>query len=126
MELIKELNDIKDNIKTMDKYLHDNSLVKFTLGLIRRGTCFVAEKRDNGYAFYPSRFIGYLDNNYTAHTNNNSKDGRVTNPAISEILGHEPSPSKALEIEYRKYCDKLGFIANNKGTFGVEHKYWEI
>lgn len=60
------------------------------------------------------------------HLNNRKKDGRVTNPAISEIIGKKPTPNPVLENLYREYCESLGFIANEKGTFGVERKYWEV
>lgn len=126
MELVKKSQDIKENIKTLEKYLQDENMRESAVGLIKRGTCFVAVKKDRGYSFYPSRYIGYKNNNYNAHINNDMKDGRNTNPAISEILGRKPMPSGDLEKEYRKYCDELGFTANNKGAFGVERKYWVL
>lgn len=30
---------------------------------------------------------------------------------------------KELEKAYKSYCEGLGVVPNNKGTFGVERKY---
>jgi len=60
-----------------------------------------------------------------SHLYNKYKDGRETNPAISKILGVNPIHNYSLEYFYRKYCESLGFIANDKGSFGVERKYWD-
>ena len=126
MELVRDLNDIHENIRTLEKYLKDRDLKDFATGLIKRGTCFIAVKNDQGYSFYPSRFIGYKNNNHHAHIHNAEKDGRDTNPAISEVLGDKPAPSEKIETEYKRFCDTMGFIANSKGAFGVERKYWVL
>lgn len=126
MELVQELNDIHGNIRTLDAYLQDQELKDFAMGLIKRGTCFIAVKKDQGYSFYPSRFIGYTSNNHNAHIHNEEKDGRDTNPAISEILGCKPMPSEEFEEEYKRFCDTLGFVANANGNFGVKRKYWTL
>lgn len=128
MYLVENKSDIMKNIKVIDNYLSKGSEEEkeFALLLIKRGTCFVALQKDNGYVFYPSRFVGYKDNNMDAHLNNESKDGRETNPALSEMLGSKPVFNRELEGEYRNYCESLGFVANEKGAFGVERKYWLI
>ena len=61
-----------------------------------------------------------------SHLNNDKKDGRDTNPAISDIIGNKPMPDKSLDYEYVKYCEGLGFTARDKGSFGVERKFWEL
>lgn len=126
MNLVKNKKDILINIELLDSYINrgQQQEKEFAISLIKRGTCFLAVAKDNTYEFYPSRFIGYAYNNMDAHLNNENKDGRVTNPAISDILGHMPSFNIELEKEYRRYCEVLGFTAKEKGTFGVERKYW--
>ena len=97
----------------------------YAIDLIKRGTCFVAVKQgDNEYLFYPSRFIGYENNTMNKHMNNACKDGRETNSAIFEIIGYKPSENKELEAAYKNYCDRFGFVARDKGSFGVARKYW--
>lgn len=85
---------------------------------------FVAVMTKNRIRFYPSRFIGYKKNNMDRHMQNDQKDGRLTNPSISSIIGGEPVIKSDLEEAYKQYCEWLGFYPNQKGSFGVERKYW--
>lgn len=128
MKVVESLNDLKVNIKTLNKYLNSKTdpEYSFGLGLVKRGICFVTVNENGSYKFYPSRFIGYINNSMEAHLNNQYKDGRETNPTISLILASKPVPNKVLEKHYKEYCQLLGFVANDKGSFGVERKYWEI
>ena len=128
MRLVKNLNEIEANMATLDRYLDNKteSTYSYALGLVKRGTCFIAKRTASGYRFYPSRFIGYANNTMYQHLNNDMKDGKVTNPVITQILGCQVQVNPILEKEYRLYCKKLGFIANEKGSFGVERKFWEL
>lgn len=56
------------------------------------------------YKFYPSKFIGYMNNSMDAHLNNQYKDGRETNSAIFLILASKPVPNKILDKRYKEYC----------------------
>ena len=126
MELVKNLEEIKENILILDDYLSNKveSEYTFALNLIKKGICFIAVKNENGYSFYPSRFIGYANNDMNKHLNNDTKDGKKTNPAISSILKQKLNFNSELEKEYRLYCEKLGFIAEEKAAFGGKRKYW--
>ncbi|ADK16307.1 hypothetical protein [Clostridium ljungdahlii] len=126
LNLVKNKNEILTNGTLLDTYISKGSEQEkeFALALIKKGTCFIAIKKGSSYKFYPSRFIGYADNNMDAHLNNKNKDGRETNPAISDILDCKPAFNLELEKEYERYCKQLGFSANEKGSFGVERKYW--
>jgi len=128
MKTISNFNEIMTNIQTLDRYLYSqvDPEYDFALNLIKRGTCFVAAKDSDTYRFYPSRFIGYTDNSMDAHLNNDTKDGKETNPAISKILNGKPLSDPALNQEYAKYCEALGFVPRDKGTFGTERKFWVI
>ena len=128
MRSVQTEKEILDNMELLDKYLSQKteSTYSFALGLIKRGTCFIANKTENGYCFYPSRFVGYANNSMDRHLNNPYKDGRETNPAISFVLDQKLMQDLELEKEYRKYCERLGFVANEKGNFGVQRKYWKI
>jgi len=96
----------------------------FAINLVKKGTCFVVIKINGSFKFYPSRFIGYDSNSMDAHLDNVHRDGRETNPAISEILGITPVPNYEMDKLYKDYCQTLGFTSNDKGAFGVERKYW--
>ena len=128
MELIRTIDDLKANIKVMDNYLSskDHEEINYAKDRVKMGTCFVAVNSKTGYRFYPSRFIGYADNSIEKHERNNEKDGRKTNPAISEIIGYKPEYDDELEEAYLEYCSFLGFKPRKKGAFGVKRKYWKL
>lgn len=128
MRKVENLNELMANTKLLDKYLNSkiDPEYSFALNLIKKGTCFVVIREQNIYKFYPSRFIGYAENSIDFHMNNSNKDGRETNLFISNILKSNPIQSNILENLYQEYCKLLGFVANIKGSFGVERKYWEI
>lgn len=128
MKTVSNITELLNNISVIDRYLKsaDKNEIDYAKGLIKRGTCFVAIKSDEGYKFYPSRFIGYSDNTMDAHERNYEKDGKETNPAISAVIGSNPQHNDALEDEYKEYCVSLGFKANKAGSFGVKRKYWML
>ena len=128
MNCIRTIEDIRENMYTLDEYLDRKceSEYSFALDRIKRGTCFIAHKTDGNYRFYPSRFMGYANNTMDAHLNNTNKDGRITTPIISKILCQAPVYDAELDKAYRAYCEHLGFIASEKGNFGVTRKYWTL
>lgn len=131
MKRVETLEEIKQNIFTLDGYL-DRKVepeYSFALSLVKKGTCFIVVKQDGDYRFYPSRFIGYAENTMVTHENaklNKKADGRKTNLAIEKILNQRESCDAKMEKAYQEYCRKLGFTANDKGTFGVQRKYWRL
>ncbi|OUN04635.1 hypothetical protein B5G43_14470 [Flavonifractor sp. An92] len=128
MELVQTLQELHTNMETLDRYLNQKRepTYTFALNLIKHGTCFVAVEMSNGFRFYPSRFLGYAANTMSSHLNNDQKDGRETNPVISDLLGHKPSENAHLEHAYQTYCETLGFTAQATGAFGVVRKYWTL
>ena len=126
IELVKNFDEISKNIQTIDKYLNDSELKEYAISLIKRGTCFVAVKINEEFRFYPSRFVGYKANTRHLHYNNLEKDGRVTNKAISKIIGKVPLISEELDKEYCRFCEKPSFTSNLKGAFGVKRKFWLV
>ena len=126
VELVKTKEEIMENINTIDGYLKDPGFKDYAFGLIKRGTYYVVFEKDKELRFYPSRFIGYKQNNRTAHSQNLKKDVLDTNKRISEIVGHQPEKSAELEAELKKFCGRLGFTASKTGAFGVPRKYWRV
>lgn len=96
------------------------------MGLVKRGICFVVTMADERAFFSPSRFIGYVGNSLGIHEANEQRDGRDTNPAIASVLKQDWTTSKTLDAEYRNFCQNLGFIARERGTFGIERKFIDI
>ena len=128
MELVKSLEEIRHNIAVLNAYLDKKTDPEYSyaLGLVKRGICFVADSSSGKYRFYPSRFIGYANNTMDKHMSNTTKDGKKTNPAISTILHDKPQHNLQLEELYQTYCPSLGFEANEKGSRGIDRKYWLI
>lgn len=128
MNIITQLHELQKNIFTLDNYLERKTepTYDFACSLIMKGTCFAVVKKGYRFRFYPSRFIGYTKNTMDKHLNNEEKDGRITNPAISLILNYKPIPNVFIDQQYMKYCEYLGFAARDKGSFGVILKYWNL
>lgn len=127
MKTVTEKHQIHQNINMLDGYLAlaTDPEYSFALELIRKGTCFIAVRHDSGgYKFYPSRFVGYISNSRDGHLNNPNKDGRETNRALNQVLGSRPMSDLVLDRLYRDWCQTLGFVANERGAFGVERKFW--
>lgn len=127
-DLVKSIEDIKYNMQVIDSYLNEGVDPEYTyaLNLIKRGICFVVDDSSGRNKFYPSRFIGYTLNSRDKHDSNTRKDGKVTNPVISRIIGTKPEASQELEKEYRQYCEYLGIVAREAGTYGVQRKFWKL
>ena len=126
---VESLDEVLDNCATLDGYIESRKDPEYTyaLDLVKRGTCFLAIEDEGEYRFYPSRFIGYYNNSMVQHENNVDKDGRVTNPAIEAAIDQgNPTPNSELDLLYKNYCNSLGFHASDKGTFGVERKFWVV
>ena len=126
---VESLDEVLDNCATLDGYIESRKDPEYTyaLDLVKRGTCFLAIEDEGEYRFYPSRFIGYYNNSMVQHENNGDKDGRVTNPAIAAAIDQgNPTPNSELDLLYKNYCNSLGFHASDKGTFGVERKFWVV
>ena len=126
---VESLDEVLDNCATLDGYIESRKDPEYTyaLDLVKRGTCFLAIEDEGEYRFYPSRFIGYYNNSMVQHENNVDKDGRVTNPAIAAAIDQgNPTPNSELDLLYKNYCNSLCFHASDKGTFGVERKFWVV
>lgn len=124
IELVKNFDEISKNIQTIDKYWNNHDLTEYVFSLIKRGTCFVVVKINEEFRFYPSRFVGYTANTRHLYSNNLEKDGRVTNKAISKIIGKVPLILEKLDKEYCRFCERLEITPNLKGVFGVKRKFW--
>ena len=123
MEFVHTQQELCVNMETLDRYLNQKKGPTYTFArnLIKNGICFVAVNTEDGFHFYPSRFLGYAKNNMNAHLNNTEKDGRKTNPVISKLLDQMPLEHAELESIYQKYCGKFGFQASSR-----KRKFWVL
>ena len=118
--LVTTEQEIICNMETLDTYLSmtDTTECKYAKDLVRLGKCLAYRIIDGEYHFYPSRFIGYKDNNMMAHSTDRG-DGRNTNPRITKIIKQKLETNDFLESEYLKYLRKLGIEPCN-----FERTYW--
>lgn len=128
MQLVQSISNIDQNMNTLDEYLQKKTdpEYSFAVDLIKRGTCFLALETEEGVRFYPSRFMGYKENTMENHLNNTEKSGIVTNNQISMLYGGRFETCNDLDKLYCEYCETLGFVAREKGSFGVERKFMEL
>ena len=125
MNVVGTLGQIKKNIAELERGRKSSGEAQEEYrALIKRGTCFLPYESQTGLSFAPSRFIGYNDNKLATHANNPDRDGRVTNAAISQVLGTRPCTNAALEQAYIDFCESVGVNPSKTGTYGVERKYW--
>lgn len=130
LPLVEQKAQVLDNVETLNKYLGqaDSAECRYAKGLIRRGHCFVVVDTADGYRFFPSRFVGYINNSMADHKKmgrEKTRDGKQTNPAISAILGNLITNTEqqwsSLEEAYKAFCKKLG---THPGSIPFLRKYW--
>jgi hypothetical protein len=126
MDLITNLAELEANMKRLEEYRYSSDPAErdFYRNLINLGICFVVLKKNGKLLWGPSRFVGYRNNSMTLHIRNGDKDGRDTNPAITDILRHRPEQNEHLEKSYSDHCKDLVFSASPTGAFGIKRKYW--
>ena len=128
MEFIKTQGELTANSNRLSEYLREGSgpNADFAKALVQRGICFVVSRIDGKDFFAPSRFVGYAKNNRQDHILNHDKDGRDTNPVISDIIGTEPHANTTLERGYTSFCHRFSIEVRPAGNFGVARKFWDI
>lgn len=124
--LIESLEDIFENLFTIESYLTEgsDSEKEYTIELVKKGRCFVAYKVNGDLKFAPSRFIGYKSNSIEVHEIQKEKgrrDGRDTNPIIDKILDQSHVSNEDLEKEYLKYIEEKLCI---KKPTRYKRTYW--
>lgn len=125
MSLIKSIDDIDENARTLLKEAFGNSTNRAdAVLLISKASVFYPFEYEGNLAFVPSRFVGYRNNSIDEHNDAKKlkqRDGKDTNPAITRILG-QPKPDEYLESRFIEFCN--GLNATPKGRF--PKKFWRI
>jgi len=131
MRLIETISELRENLAVFEAYRYSSEGIDKSSqsDLVEKGIIFVAHKSGGRYVFVPSRFLGYKRNTLDKHHENDGddgKNGRKTTTAIDEILGFKSKPDAKLEKYYQRYCLEIGASPKEKGSFGVERKYWKL
>ena len=88
--------------------------------LIRRGHAFVPVKLPGGAVLFgPSRWVGYGGNSFPAHTADDDRDGKITNPAISSVLDDELQSDTLLDTAFITLCAGLRVSPEDR-----DWKFW--
>jgi len=127
MKLVETFEQLQSNAQTLERIRvgEDRRNQVVHQSLIQRGRTFLPYLANDGLAFAPSRFIGYIENSLQKHESNTEKDGRLTNPRIAKILSDRFSspisnaPWPDLEEYFLKFAAKIGVVPNN-----VLRSYW--
>src|SRR5262245_4880364 len=111
--------DIAANIRRLDN-LSQGTLDdrEYHRNRLKKGLVFVWTRRAGEIIFAPSRFAGYKGNTRQRHDANTNKDGKDTNPVISELLGSYRR-SVLLEREFKDYCRRHNISPELK-----RRQYW--
>lgn len=126
MDIVSELHQVLENIKELERgrAVRVGADAEEYRALVRRGICFVPYLSDEGLAFAPSRFVGYVGNKLSAHADNLDRDGRITNAALNRIFGSRPRSDASLERQYLAFCRHVNIQPSEGGAFGGARKYW--
>lgn len=127
MTLIETFDEISVNTQVLEDVRIDANhqhTVPYR-DLIKQGRVFMPYLAQDGLAFAPSRFIGYVANSIPKHKARIEKDGKLTNVRINQILREKfalaiaNAPDPDLEQYFLKFAGKLGITPHN-----VVRSYW--
>lgn len=123
METVESLEGLLENFSRLEGYLCEGSPEEqgFARILLKKGKSFVSYEFNGESRFAPSRYIGYKANSFENHIGNKSKDGGITNRAISRVLGSEPNPSQELDHVFQTFTMNIGIKPDNN-----RRRYWKV
>ena len=126
MEVVEGLQQVAENIGKLERArsIASSASAAEYRRLIKLGICFVPYMSNEGLAFAPSRFIGYVDNDLSTHKRNENRHGSKTNAALSKLFGSHPRVDESLELRYLAFCAQEGVVPAQNGPFGSARKYW--
>lgn len=127
-ELVSSPDQVAKNIRRLHHYSKGGEVERaFHRQTIKNGKVFVHLVEGEGSLFAPSKFAGYVDNNYKV-SRSKGRDGRTTNPRLSAMFGrHIGEADKGYaEIEelYLQYC--ANFKIDPSYYPGRPRRYWSF
>ena len=125
MNRVTSTSQIVLNVLRLHECLHssDRKVMKWAVGMIRRGNNFVAYRCAGAWLIAPSRFCGYVGNTHRRHRRERPS-GSETDSAIRRILGME-LPREDLEAVYRGFCEDYSITPYRRFDDG-ERRYWIV
>ena len=128
MELVTNRKQTLHNIYTLYRYAHSSISEEraFVERIFKMGKTFVAENIGGKVFFAPSKFVGYVNNNYVEYDLNREEgaDGRVTNRSLSIIYGEAKKNVNLLKL-LEEECNNLTVNRNFNGDMNISFFYIE-
>lgn len=115
MNFVSTTAQITKNLYVFDSYRTSSDLARrsFYLDRLRLGKQFVFAKSDSRYLFAPSRFAGYANCTFERHIAFSDKDGKLTTPRLTSLLGN-PVADPRIEGLYLRLCNSVGATPASK------------
>ncbi|MEX0965663.1 MAG: hypothetical protein WD077_00365 [Bacteroidia bacterium] len=122
MEFVTKRDDIVDNLKTIEGYLHSKNEDerKFAVNLIIEQDKILVYKVNGDNHFAPLNFIAVKNNSMAEYLENEKEDGKDPDSVITKIVGR-PFFTEQIEKKFLAYASNFGKKVPNK-----ERHYWRI
>jgi 5-methylcytosine-specific restriction protein A len=125
-KLATSLADVIANIETLERYsLGTEQERRFHAKRLKNGKLFVALRSNGHFAFAPSKFAGYKNNDIGHVDDLPNRDGRVTNVRITELTGTPYDQGRAgyedIDRSFLEYCRKFGIEPSKHHRL---RRYW--
>jgi 5-methylcytosine-specific restriction protein A len=126
---VRSVGDVLANVRTLEGWRSGSpEEQKFFRNLIKNGKVFVAHIEHRNTCFAPSKFAGYLRNDFTHRRLRGDRDGKLTNPALQALLGSYIGPDDTtypiIDEAFKTYCAGLQIAPSvYKKTL---RRYWII
>ena len=122
MNLVTSQEEIAANLAVFDSYRTSTNARhrSYYAERLRLGKIFVYGIVGEQHLFAPSRFAGYSQCTLEKHMAFPNKDGKITTPQISRLLG-KPLPNSTAEPAYIALCKVAGVDPSGK-----ERTYWHL
>ncbi len=124
MDLIKNFNDLLDNIETLENYLNSENKEEkdFAHAIISGGDLtFLVYKFEGKNHYVPASFCSYKDNNLKRSKELEGSDDSQVQKALSKVLSGKARSLAKKEKEYLAYCKDLKLEPTDK-----ERLYWRV
>lgn len=120
--MVDNKEDIQKNIKTFYAYLftsQDEAESKWAKKGLRMARNFYPLEKDGKILFFPSRFLGFKDNNQDLAEGDAKKEKRCPTERLNEVLGYKSEADEELELAYIDFLASLDLKPTK-----FKRKYW--
>lgn len=123
MEAVTKLEEVVENLKTLEKYLHGKSKAEsdFARDLIKRAKTLLVYKLNGVNHFAPARFCGFKENTMEKHNSNDGEAGKEISPKMDKVIKGKPQVLARKEADFQTYCKVLKISAPDH-----ERKYLRV